>query len=153
MYPPCVFVYAKSVGSWMRLGHIHIQLYNETFIVHANTSTSINQLKYMVIHSWFYEVWAHKTSPTPPILFEVFIPSKEGEWSCARTTIFRLDFGIVHLVLYFCAFILFQNQVWLRWKIRRHQLLLTTMLVYDQPQMLQTVNQVYKGVSNINLMI
>ena len=52
-YPPCVFVYAKSVGSWMRLGHIHIQLYNETFIVHANTSTSINQLKYMAIHSWF----------------------------------------------------------------------------------------------------
>ena len=48
-YPPCVFVYAKSVGSWMRLGHIHIQLYNETFIVHANT----NQLKYMAIHSWF----------------------------------------------------------------------------------------------------
>jgi hypothetical protein len=48
-YPPCVFVYAKSVGSWMHLGHIHIQLYNETFIVHANT----NQLKYMAIHSWF----------------------------------------------------------------------------------------------------
>jgi hypothetical protein len=24
-YPPCVFVYAKSVGSWMPLGHIHIQ--------------------------------------------------------------------------------------------------------------------------------
>jgi hypothetical protein len=43
----CVFVYAKSVGSWMRrLGHMHIQLYNETFIVHANTSTSVNQLKY-----------------------------------------------------------------------------------------------------------
>ena len=82
MYPPCVLVYAKSVGSWMRLGHIHIQLYNETFIVHANTSTSINQLQYMAIHSWFQEVWAHKTSPTPPILFEVFIPSKEGEWSC-----------------------------------------------------------------------
>ena len=35
MYPPCVLVYATSVGSWMRLGHIHIQLYNETFIVHA----------------------------------------------------------------------------------------------------------------------
>jgi hypothetical protein len=35
-YPPCVFVYAKSVGSWMPLGHIHIQLYNETCIVHAN---------------------------------------------------------------------------------------------------------------------
>ena len=52
-YPPCVFVYAKSVGSWMPLGHIHIQLYNETFIVHANTSTSTNQLKYMAIHSWF----------------------------------------------------------------------------------------------------
>jgi hypothetical protein len=53
-YPPCVFVYAKSVGSWMRrLGHMHIQLNNETFIVHANTSTSVNQLKYMVIHSWF----------------------------------------------------------------------------------------------------
>jgi hypothetical protein len=52
-YPPCVFVYAKSVGNWMRLGHIHIQLYNETFIVHANTSTSTNQLKYMAIHSWF----------------------------------------------------------------------------------------------------
>ena len=48
-YPPCVFVYAKSVGNWMPLGHIHIQLYNETFIVHANT----NQLKYMAIHSWF----------------------------------------------------------------------------------------------------
>ena len=47
MYPPCVFVYAKSVGSWMRLGHIHIQLYNETLIVHANTSTSTNQLKLM----------------------------------------------------------------------------------------------------------
>ena len=26
--------------------------------------------------------WAHKTSSTPPILFEVVIPSKEGEWSC-----------------------------------------------------------------------
>ena len=48
-YPPCVFVYAKSVGSWMPLGHIHIQLYNETFIVHVNT----NQLKYMAIYSWF----------------------------------------------------------------------------------------------------
>ena len=47
MYPPCVFVYAKSVGSWMPLGHIHIQLYNETFIVHANRSTSTNQLKHM----------------------------------------------------------------------------------------------------------
>ena len=78
MYPPCVFVYAKSVGSWMPLGHIHIQLYNEMFVVHANT----NQLKYMAIHSWYQEVWAHKTSPTPPILFEVFIPSKEGELSC-----------------------------------------------------------------------
>jgi hypothetical protein len=53
MYPPCVLVYAKSVGNWMRLGHMHIQLYNETFIVHANTSTSIKQLKYMTIHSWF----------------------------------------------------------------------------------------------------
>ena len=52
-YPPSVFVYAKSVGNWMRLGHIHIQLYNETLIVHANTSTSTNQLKYMAIHSWF----------------------------------------------------------------------------------------------------
>ena len=31
MYSPCVLVYAKSVGSWMRLGHIHIQLYNEYF--------------------------------------------------------------------------------------------------------------------------
>jgi hypothetical protein len=30
---------------------------------------------------------------------------------------------------------------------------ITTMLVYDQPQMLKTVNQVYKGISNINLMI
>jgi hypothetical protein len=28
-----------------------------------------------------YFFWAHKTSSTPPILFEVFIPSKEGEWS------------------------------------------------------------------------
>jgi len=26
--------------------------------------------------------WAHKTSSTPPILFEVFMPNKEGEWSC-----------------------------------------------------------------------
>ena len=66
----------------MPLEHIHIQLYNETFIVHANTSTSVNQLKYIVIHSWFQAVWADKSSPTPSILFEVFIPSKEGEWSC-----------------------------------------------------------------------
>ena len=66
--------------NWKQL--TYIQLYNETFIVHANTSTSINQLKYMAIHSWFYEVWAHKTSPTPPIVFEVLIQSKEGEWSC-----------------------------------------------------------------------
>ena len=36
----------------------------------------------MAIHSWFQEVSAYKTSSTPPILFEVFIPSKEGEWSC-----------------------------------------------------------------------
>jgi hypothetical protein len=49
MYPPCDFVYANSVGSSMRLGHMHIQLYNETFIVHANTSTSINQLKHIPI--------------------------------------------------------------------------------------------------------
>ena len=52
-YPPCVFVYANLVGSWIPLGHIHIQLYNETLIVHANTSTSTNQLRHMAIHSWF----------------------------------------------------------------------------------------------------
>ena len=51
MYPPCVFVYAKSVGSWMRVGHKHIHLYNETFVVHANTSTFTNQLKYMTINT------------------------------------------------------------------------------------------------------
>jgi hypothetical protein len=29
---------------------------------------------------------------------------------------------------------------------------LTTMLVYNKPQMIKTVNQVYKGTSNIYLM-
>ena len=82
---PCIRRVFLSMQNQLEVGRVldkHIHLHNETFVVHPNTSTSTNQLKYMVIHSWFYEVWEHKTSSTLPIFIEVFIPSKEVEWSC-----------------------------------------------------------------------
>jgi hypothetical protein len=59
------------------------------------------------------EVWAHKTSVTPPLFNKVPVPSHGSEWSCiselgvfilALSTIFLLGFGTVPTVWYFFVF-------------------------------------------------
>jgi hypothetical protein len=56
------------------------------------------------------QVWAQKTSLTPPLLIEVPVPRQESEQSCICVlgvlilplyTIFLLDFGTVPTVCYF----------------------------------------------------
>ena len=63
--------------------------------------TYANYLK-IRISSLIGEVWAHRTSLTPPLFIEEYVPSQESERSCicelvlsilSFSTIFLLDFG------------------------------------------------------------
>ena len=65
------------------------------------------------------EVWAYKTSLTPPLFIEVPVPSQESERSCVcvlelamlpLSTFSSFDLGIVPAVLYFLFFLLFHRK-------------------------------------------
>ena len=56
------------------------------------------------------ELWAHKTSLTPPLFIEVSVPSQESERSCIfvlfvsilpLSTMFLFDFGVAPTVFFF----------------------------------------------------